>query len=67
MKIVNKLNKLNYKFIEYIRNYSTKINDKRVSYIKKIGIDEKNISDSYLNNNDNILLTNYLIKKFNDF
>ena len=67
MKIVNKLNKLNYKFIEYIRNYSTKINDKRVSYIKKIGIDEKNISDSYLNNNDNILLTNYLIKKFNGF
>jgi len=67
IKIINKLNKINYKFVEYIRNYSTKINEKRVSYIKKIGINENEISNSYLNNKDTSLLINYLIKKFNGF
>jgi hypothetical protein len=67
IKIINKLNKMEYKFSEHIRNYSNKINDKRVSYIKKIGIDEKEISNIYLTNKDESILANFLIKKYNGY
>lgn len=67
IKIINKLNKMDYKFSEHIRNYSNKINEKRVSYIKKIGINEKEISNIYLTNDDESKLANFLIKKYNGF
>ena len=65
LKIINKLNKMKYKFSEHIRNYSNKINEKRVHYIKKIGIDEKEISNLYITNNNDLILAEFLIKKYN--
>jgi hypothetical protein len=65
LKIINKLNKMEYKFSEHIRNYSNKINEQRIKYIKKIGIDEKDISNLYLTNDNDSVLTKYLIKKYN--
>jgi hypothetical protein len=67
LKIINKLNKLDYKFSEHIRNYSNKINEQRVKYIKKIGIDEKDISNIHLTNNNDYILAEFLIKKYNGF
>jgi len=65
LKLISKLNKMEYKFSEHIRNYSNKINDKRIKYIKKIGIDEKEISNIYLTNINDSILTEFLIKKNN--
>ena len=65
IKIINKLNKMKYKFSEHIRNYSNKINDKRIDYLKKIGIDEREISNIHLNNQSDSILAEYLIKKYN--
>ena len=47
-KLINKLNKLDIFFIEYIRNYSNKINKKRIEYMKQSGISDKNISNIIL-------------------
>jgi hypothetical protein len=47
-KLINKISKLEISFVEYIRNYSTKINDYRINYLKKIGIDKKYISNIHL-------------------
>ena len=66
-KIINKISKLDLKFSEYIRNYSNKINSKRVEYLELIGIDPKKISDSHLTVDTNLKLTNYLISKFSSF
>jgi hypothetical protein len=65
LKIINKLNKMDYKFSEHIRNYSNKINEKRINYLKKIGINEKDISNINYTFDDEMLLANFLIKKYN--
>ena len=65
LKIINKLNKMEYKFSEHIRNYSNKINEQRIKYIKNIGINEKDISNIYLTNDIDSILTEYLIKIYN--
>ncbi len=64
-KLINKITKLEIKFIEYIRNYSTKINDYRITYLKKIGIDEKDISNIHLTGNNDEIITDYLLNAFN--
>jgi hypothetical protein len=65
LKLIKKLNKMEYTFSEHIRNYSNKINNQRIKYIKKIGIDEKEISNIYLTNNNDSILADFLIKKYN--
>jgi hypothetical protein len=67
LKLINKLNKIEYKFSEHIRNYSNKINKKRIEYIKNIGINEKEISNIYLTNDNDSILAEFLIKKYNGF
>ena len=62
-KLISKLNKSDLKFIEYIRNYSNKINKKRIEYMKEIGIDSKEISNIHLSNNNDDKITNYLVNK----
>ena len=62
-KLINKLNQSELKFIEYIRNYSNKINKKRIEYMKEIGIDSKEISNIHLSNNNDDKLTDYLVNK----
>lgn len=63
-KLIHKMTKLDIKFSEYIRNYSNKINEKRVKYLENIGFNPKTISNVYLTNELGIKLTNYLISKF---
>ena len=63
-KLIHKISNLDIKFSEYIRNYSNKINEKRVKYLEDIGMDTKSISNINLSNESNIKLTNYLIRKF---
>lgn len=63
-KLIHKITKLDIKFSEYIRNYSNKINEKRIQYLEDIGMDPKTISNVNLTVDSNIKLTNYLIKKF---
>ena len=65
IKVINKLNKLDFKFSEYIRNYSNKINKKKMEYIKNIGINNKEISNLYLTSKNDSILTRFLIKKYN--
>jgi hypothetical protein len=65
-KLINKIIKLDIQFIEYIRNYSNKINKIRIKYLKDIGIDTKSISNIKLSIDSNIKLTNYLIMKFSN-
>jgi hypothetical protein len=64
-KLIKKMIKLDMKFSEYIRNYSNKINEKRIKYLKLTGMNTKSISNVYLSNEDYQKLTNYLINKFN--
>jgi hypothetical protein len=63
-KVINKINKLDLKFSEYIRNYSNKINSKRIEYLEQIGIDSKKISDNHMTEDTSIKITDFLIKSF---
>ena len=60
-KLINKIIKLDITFIEFIRNYSTKINNYRIKYLKNIGIDEKDISNIQLTVNNDDKIANYLL------
>jgi hypothetical protein len=64
-KLIHKISNSDINFNEYIRNYSNKINEKRVEYLKKIGIDEKEISNVHLTINNDSKLTDILIKAYN--
>jgi hypothetical protein len=64
-KVIHKLTKMDIKVSEYIRNYANKINEKRIKYLENIGINSKTISNINTTIETNIILTNYLIKKFN--
>ena len=63
-KLISKLNNLDIKYSEYIRNYSNKINKERIKYLELIGINPKEISNSYESNDTEIKLTNFLISKY---
>jgi hypothetical protein len=64
MKLISKLLDSDIKFSEYIRNYSSKINEKRVKYLENIGIDSKEISNIHMTQDTNFKITNFLITKF---
>jgi len=63
-KVINKISKLDLKFSEYIRNYSNKINLKRIEYLEQIGIDSKKISDNHMTEDTSTKVTDFLIKSF---
>jgi len=64
IKLIHKINSSEHKFNEYIRNYSSKINEHRIKFIKKIGIHENEISNEILYDHDEQKLVHHLIKKF---
>ena len=64
-KLINKISKLEINFTEYIRNYSTKINDYRIKYLKKIGLDEKVISNIHSTVKNDDIVEDYLLKAYN--
>jgi hypothetical protein len=59
-KLLTKLSNLNIKFSEYIRNYSNFINDKRIIYLKLLGIDPKIISNKEMDNKSENIIYNYI-------
>jgi ankyrin repeat protein len=65
-KAIERINKMDNKFIEYIRNYSTKINEHRIKYMEKMGISKKISSNINTTNYVDNKLTNYLIKTFSN-
>ena len=64
-KLIHKITNSDLKFNEYIRNYSNKINEKRVEYLKKIGLDPREISNVHLTINNDSIVADYLIKAYN--
>jgi len=64
-KLINKITNSDLKFTEYIRNYSNKINEKRVEYLKEIGIDPREISNVHLTTDNDSVVADYLIKAYN--
>ncbi len=64
-KLIRKMIKSELKFSEHIRNYSTKINEHRIKYLKAIGIDERDISNTQTTIKTDTILANYLINRYN--
>jgi len=64
-KLIQKILNSDLKFNEYIRNYSNKINEKRVDYLKQMGIDEREISNVHLTIDNDSVVADYLIKAYN--
>lgn len=64
-KLIQKISNSDLKFIEHIRNYSNKINEKRVEYLKAIGLDPKEISNVHLTINNDSIVADFLIKAYN--
>lgn len=63
-KLIKKMLNSELKFSEYIRNYSEKINNEKNKYLKEIGVNDKEMSNSNFYIPDNILI-NYLVGKLN--
>jgi hypothetical protein len=63
-KLISKLLNMDIKIVDYIRNYSNMINEKRVFYLNKIGIKLNDISNINISNHHNNIITNYIINKF---
>jgi hypothetical protein len=64
-KLINKINHSDIKFSEYIRNYSNKINEYRIQYLEKAGVNSKDISNSQMSFDTNQKVTKYLVNRFN--
>jgi hypothetical protein len=62
-KLINKINNLDIKFSEYIRNYANKLNNKRIDYFKKIGIDSKMISNIYQTDNIDDKIAGFILQQ----
>ena len=62
-KLINKMRKSNNKFSEIIRNYANKINKKRIEYLKKIGIEEKQSSNIYMTQEINDKIADWFVNK----
>lgn len=63
-KLILKLNSMDIKYSEYIRNYSNKINNYRIEYLLNLGIDKKKITNLYYDNKTEKILNNYIINKY---
>jgi len=63
-KLISRIGKIDGKFSEYIRNYSTKINEKRVEYMEKIGINKKISSNINMTSHNDNKLTQHLVERF---
>jgi hypothetical protein len=55
---------MDIKYSEYIRNYSSKINNYRIQYLLDIGIDSKTISNLQYDGKSEMKLTNFIIQKY---
>jgi hypothetical protein len=65
LKVINRIKKSEVKFNEYIRNYSNKINNIRLDYLRKMKLDEKDISNTNYNFENNNTIYNYIVNTYN--
>lgn len=65
LKVINKIKKSEIKFNEYIRNYSNKINNIRLDYLKKMKINDKDISNTNINFENSNIIYNYIANTYN--
>ena len=63
-KTIEKMLKLDDSFTEFIRNYSNKLFDSKFKIMRSIHINEKNISNIYLNEEDKAKIEKYSNKYF---
>jgi hypothetical protein len=63
-KLIKKMSIMNISFMEYIRNYANNLNYERVENLINAGFDEKEISNTVINNKTNNKLNTYLINIF---
>jgi hypothetical protein len=63
-KLIKRINNMDIKFVEYIRNYSNKLANERNKYLKKSGLDDNKISNSYLTSNDYNMIRNNIQNTF---
>jgi hypothetical protein len=63
-KLIKKMSQMDISFMEYIRNYANKLNEERILNLKKVGIDEKTISNTIIDNKTNYILNKFLITHF---
>lgn len=65
LKLINKIKKSEIKFNEYIRNYSNKINNIRIDYLKKLNINEKDITNTNISVDNNNIIYNHITNTYN--
>jgi hypothetical protein len=65
-KLISKLNSLDIKYNEYIRNYSNTLNEQRNQYFKELNIDSKIISNDNIPTKEYSILVTSLVEKFID-
>ena len=63
-KLISRIGNMEGKFSEYIRNYSTQINEERVKYMEKIGINKKISSNINMTSHNDNKLTQHLVDRF---
>jgi hypothetical protein len=61
--LINKLIKNKFTFVEYIRNYANSFYKNVIKLLKKIGIENKRLTNKSFNNDEYDLIFNYIIKK----
>jgi hypothetical protein len=61
-KLIKKLNNLDIKFSEYIRNYANKLDIEKNKYLEIIGINPNNYYDDLIHKDPRIL--DYIIKRY---
>ena len=59
-KLIKKIDNLNIKFVNYIRNYSNKLADARHKFLEGIGVNKQDLSNNYFDNTINKKIYNSL-------
>ena len=65
LKVINKIKKSEIKFNEYIRNYSNKINNIRIDYLKKLNINEKDITNTNISADNSNTIYDHITNTYN--
>jgi hypothetical protein len=63
-KLISKLNNIDIKYSEYIRNYSNKINNYRIQYLLNIGIDNKTVSNMQYDGKSENMISNFILNSY---
>jgi hypothetical protein len=62
-KLIKQINLSKNSFNEYIRNYANHINKYRIEYLKEAGVNEKKISNTFMDNHTEFKINNFIKNK----